>query len=116
MNNNKYSTLKFITGEDSIYGYMAHHKVEFNLVEFYEISEKHLKEYMVVSKMPLSEYKAHLRHNLKQLTDFNASYRPRSRRRARVTQVHPAEEMTLGLPLQYGIEKVPSFRSGMNRS
>lgn len=98
MNNNKHTTLKFINGEDSIYGYMAYHGVEFNLVEFYEISEKQLKEHMEISRMTPCEYASHLRHNLKQLTDFNASYKPRPKRRTKSIQAHPLYEMTLGLP------------------
>lgn len=98
MNNNKHSTLKFISGEAHIYEYMAHHRVEFNLVEFYEISEKQLDEHAELTRMSTEDYTFRKNCNLKHLTDFNANYRPRKKRRTKSTQARPADEMTLGLP------------------
>lgn len=93
----KKPNLTFINSVEQIKNYINFHGVKFNLVEFYEKSTEEIDKLLLKGKITQSEHDSHLKCNLKMLVEFNSTYRNKPRRR-KVSQKHPCEDMTLGLP------------------
>lgn len=73
---------------------MAFHNVEFNLEEFYENS----KDSLMKENLPHESFESHRKINLRQLVNFNFTYKPKPKRVSKASRVSPYADMTLGLP------------------